>query len=390
MFFYFPGNYMWSLAVNRCLASGGHFGEIHWALKDLQEAAKAPPQGDPEKWTAAWQELATTTERTGQAALEKGHSQTAAAQFYRATQYYQWAEAFLDPENARTDPLYSKHLECFHLFTEATALNVGLVDVPFDGKAFSAYFISPGAEQRLAANGKAPTVILWDGLDGTKEEMFPMATHLAARGINCLGIDITGQGASLRLSGLKARYDTEVCATAAIDYLASRDDVDLKRIGLIGASMGGYSAPRAAAFEKRIKACVAWGAIFDYHDVWLRRLNVKSGERASVDYTTALGTTGKRMLDIFGAHDFDDALKRLEPFHLRDAAPKINCDMLLVHGEDDKQTSLENARRLFDAIGSDRKELRIYTRAEGGASHVQLDRQEPATSLIADWFVDHL
>jgi dipeptidyl aminopeptidase/acylaminoacyl peptidase len=61
-----------------------------------------------------------------------------------------------------------------------------------------------------------------------------------------------------------------------------------------------------------------------------------------------------------------------------------------VHGEDDRQTSLENAKMLFDAIGSKRKELRVYTKEEGGASHVQLDRQEPAASLIADWFVDHL
>jgi hypothetical protein len=48
VFFYFPDNYMWSPGVNRCLAAGGHFGEIHGALKDLQAAAKIQPQGDAE------------------------------------------------------------------------------------------------------------------------------------------------------------------------------------------------------------------------------------------------------------------------------------------------------------------------------------------------------
>jgi dipeptidyl aminopeptidase/acylaminoacyl peptidase len=216
-----------------------------------------------------------------------------------------------------------------------------------------------------------------------------MAAHLAARGISCLGIDIPGQGASLRLRGLVARHDSERSATAAYDWLASQSNVDAARIGLIGASMGGYSAPRAVAFEKRIKACVAWGAIYDYHDVWVRRLTAGS-KGATVDYRSALGTTGTHLLNIVGARDFDEALKKLEPFTLKDVARNISCDILLVHGEDDRQTSLENAKALFQAIGSSRKEMRVYTREEGGASHVQLDRQEPAASLIADWFLDRL
>ncbi|MBR1222175.1 alpha/beta fold hydrolase [Bradyrhizobium sp. U87765 SZCCT0131] len=384
MFFYFPGNYMWSLAVNRCLAAGGHFGEIHWALKDLQEAAKAPPQGDGEAWHRAWLRLARQTAGVGEQAEEKGHRATAASQFYRAAQYYQWAEAFLDPDDERAPLTYGLHLKSFSRFARHAAFPVEIVDVPFGTSSLSAYFVPA-----RGVSGPAPAVILWDGLDGTKEEMFPMAALLAARGISCLGIDITGQGASLRLNGLKARHDSEVCAAAAVDWLEARADVDKARIGVIGASMGGYTAPRAVAYEKRIKACVAWGAIYDYHDVWVRRLT-SIGHGAEVDYRNALGTTGKHLLNIMGARDFDDALALLAPFNLRDAAPRISCDILLVHGEDDRQTSLDNAKALFAAIGSSHKELRVYTAEEGGASHVQLDRQEPAASLIADWFSDHL
>ncbi|WJR79818.1 alpha/beta hydrolase [Bradyrhizobium sp. NP1] len=384
MFFYFPGNYMWSLGVNRCLAAGGHFGEINWALQGLQAAAKAPPQGDSEAWYAAWLKLAHQTAAIGEEAESKGHRITASSQFYRAAQYYQWAEAFLDPDDERASPTYGLHLKSFDRFALHAPSRVEVVDVPFGSTTLSAYFVPA-----RGTTDRSPAVILWDGLDGTKEEMFPMASHLAARGISCLGIDITGQGASLRLNGLKARHDTEVCATAAYEWLSARPEVDASRVGLIGASMGGYSAPRAVAYEKRIKACVAWGAIYDYHDVWVRRLN-SIGRGATLDYGQALGTTGKHLLNIVGATDFDEALKLLEPFHLREAALLISCDILLVHGEHDRQTSLENAKALFAAIGSKNKQMRVYTAEEGGAAHVQLDRQEPAASLIADWFTDHL
>jgi hypothetical protein len=141
MFQYFPGNYMWSLAVNRCLAGGGLFGEIHWALKDLAEAAKIPPQGDTESWTEAWVRLAVQTEATGRTAFETGHLRTARAQMYRATQYYQWAEAFLDPANPRASFLYAKHLNCFRVFAETSENQIGLFDVPFLGSGLAAYFV---------------------------------------------------------------------------------------------------------------------------------------------------------------------------------------------------------------------------------------------------------
>jgi alpha-beta hydrolase superfamily lysophospholipase len=83
-------------------------------------------------------------------------------------------------------------------------------------------------------------------------------------------------------------------------------------------------------------------------------------------------------------------LSYLETFNLREAAPQMSCDVLLVHGEDDKQTPLEDAVALFEAIGTPNKELRVFTEAEGGAAHVQLDRPEPALSLICDWLAAKL
>ena len=385
MFRYFPTNYMWSLAVLRCLAGGGHFGEIHWACEGLQEAAKQQPNGDVAAWYHAWIKLAQQLEKTAVDAQMSGARVTAAACFYRASQYFQWAEAFLAPDDPRAAPTYDAHLRTFADFARLSPLGVEIIDVPFEGTNLKSYFVPA-----KGVSGKAPVVILSDGLDGTKEEMFSAAAALAERGIACLGVDGPGQGATLRLNGLAARYDAERAAGAAIDYLQTRSDVDTGRIGIWAASMGGYYAPRAAAYEKRIKACVAWAAIYDYHAVWARRIGYKSGSPIGFTTEAALGTTGHHLLRIMGVTSWDGAMKKLEDFELKEAAPLIDCDILVVHGEDDKQTGVDEAERLFANIGSRRKELWVIRKSEGGAAHVQLDRPEPTMSRIADWLASRL
>jgi alpha-beta hydrolase superfamily lysophospholipase len=385
MFQYFPGNYMWSLAVMRAMASGGMLGEIDWACRNLKEAAKVGPAGDNEAWHAAWLRLSEQVDESARSAASKGKVVTARDHYMRAALYYQWAEAFLPPSDRRCTPVYAKHLQSFAAGAALFTPTVEIIDIPFEGKSIYSYFV-PAA----VGSGPRPTVILSDGLDGTKEEMFYAALALANRGINVLAMDHPGQGATLRLSGFKARHDSEVAAGAVVDYLETRADVDPARIGILAASMGGYYAPRAAAYEKRIKACVAWAAIYDYREVWVRRFKAVPGQPVALDTKAALGTTGEHILHILGVQSFDEVLSYLENFNLREAAPQMSCDILLVHGEDDKQTPLVDAVALYDAIGTPKKELRVFTVEEGGGAHVQLDRPEPALSLICDWLAERL
>lgn len=384
MFNYFPNNYMWSLAFNRALVSGGMLGEIDWACAGLRESALAGAAPVNEDWHAAWARLARQVERIAEDAAASGHELTARDHHLRAAIYYQWAEAFLPPSDPRSIDLYARHLLSFAAAAERFRPAIEIVDIPFEGKTLYGYFV------KAQGQGPRPTIVLSDGLDGTKEEMVYVAFALAERGISTLAIDHPGQGATLRLSGLKARHDSEVAARAAVDYLESRADVDAARLGIVAASMGGYYAPRAAAYEKRFKACVAWGAVYDYHGVWQRRFHGSPGKPVSLDLKSAMGTTGEHLLNIVGAADFGEALRLLEPFHLRQAAADITCAVLIVHGEHDRQTPLEDAQKLFDAIGSSNKSMRVFTAAEGGAAHVQLDRPEPALSMIGDWLVQTL
>ena len=96
-------------------------------------------------------------------------------------------------------------------------------------------------------------------------------------------LDQPGTGEALRLQGLTARIETEAWAGAAVDYLETRDDVDADRIGIVGWSLGGYYAPRAAAFEKRFALVVAWGANHNWGEVQRRRLE-REGEHPVPHY----------------------------------------------------------------------------------------------------------
>jgi alpha-beta hydrolase superfamily lysophospholipase len=385
LFRFFPDNYMWSLAMLRCLAGGGNFGEIAWACAGLGDAAKVQPTGDVEAWHLAWKRLAEQLETIAGDAANQGHKISAREAYYRAAQYYQWTEAFLPPEDPRAEKAYARHLSTFAQFATLSEPRVEIFDIPFEGNALKAYFVAP-----VGVAGRAPVVILSDGLDGTKEEMFPCAQALAQRGIACLAVDGPGQGATLRLSGLPARADSEAWVGAGADYLERRPDVDARRLGLWAASLGGYYAPRAAAFEKRVKACVAWAAIYDYQAVWYRRLNYQPGKPITLSTGTAIGTTHRQLFNILGVSDWEKAFAVLEKFRLHGVAEKITCDLLIVHGEDDKQTPLAEAERLFAEAPSRNKEFWAIGHDTGGAAHVQLDRPEPTVSRIADWFTKRL
>src|SRR5207244_5733309 len=101
--------------------------------------------------------------------------------------------------------------------------------------------------------------------DATKETIYgAVGEEYRRRGISLLIVDHPGVGEALRLRHLHSGPDTEKPAAAAVDYLLTRPDVDPDRIGIVALSLGGYYAPRAAAFEKRFKCAVAWGAIFDF------------------------------------------------------------------------------------------------------------------------------
>ena len=374
----FPKNFQWSNATLVCKGMAPYgavaLGEIDWIVQRLHARAN-----EEHAWWEEWAAVAEQVERSGDEAAAAGHHATAGNYYLRAGNYYYTGERMVPPGEHKT-AMYRKALRCFVEGLKRRYPNLEIVDVPYEGTALPAYFLkAPSAAER------APTVVLFDGLDNCKEMSVLFAgVELAFRGFNTLAIDGPGQGEALRLRNLPSRYDYEVPGTAAYEYVAARPDVDPKRVAIMAYSAGGYYAPRAAAFEPRYAACVAWGPHYDYHAVWEKRWAAMKKDHNSV------ATSHFQLPWVLGTRDMDSAMEKLKKFTLAGVADRITCPMLICWGEEDKLTPREVAHQLYDGVGSKDKTLRVFTTKEGGAEHCQVDNRQVGTDYIADWLTQRL
>ena len=370
MFYYFPANYMWSAAVNLSLMAGGELGQIDRWLAPLRDA-----EPDTEAWTKGWDGAAAQQEEHAADDLRRGFRRSAGARYLRASTYYLTGERQTPPGPAKTHS-YQAALTAFANAADYMPHPVERVEIDSPDGILPGYLI-PARAQR-----PAPVVIFYNGFDVTKEILYGIIRNeFADRGIACLTVDTPGTGEPLRLHSVPSRPDYEVPTAAIVDYLETRPDIDSSRVGLLGISLGGYYAPRGAAYEHRIKACAAWGAVWDYGVTWQRRWDTRS---------KLTPTPFWQLPWVMGTGTMEEALVRVKEWTLADAMPHLTQPLLIVHGENDQGFTVDDARRAFEAAGSTDKELRIFTVAEGGSEHVNADDPDPARQLIADWFADRL
>jgi dipeptidyl aminopeptidase/acylaminoacyl peptidase len=377
-FTYFPENYRWShgllIGLNMAPWGGAEIGEINRIGLRLKSCV-----GDDDAWFREWAREARTVEDRGRDLIAGGRAKSGAQYLQRATAYYHVGERFLQPKSAEGFSAYKRGVECLRdAANYIKRPRLEHVEIPYDDGSLPAIYVHAEAANR---GGKVPAMVFFDGLDVTKEiQYLKGVADLAARGIACLIVDGPGNGESIRFRNFYLRPDTEHYATPAFDYLASRAEVDQKRIGVMAISLGGYYAPRAAAFEQRYACCLAWGAQWDYQKIWLDRF-----ERLARADTPSLSVASQHILWVLNASSQDDAIKRLAPFKLDGVVQKINCPFLMLHGEGDEQIPLGEAQKCFDAVGSKIKTFKLFTRDEGGYHHCQIDNQSICSAYMWDW-----
>src|SRR5262245_48037484 len=383
-FLYFPDHYRWSMGLLSCLAGGAWGGAEIDGVNRVGRALRSKV-GDDAAWFAEWTRMGDIVEARGRAAQKSGRALTAAACLLRATRYYQTGERFLQPKTKRGLDVYAKSVLAFR---DAAALmrrpRVEHVEIPYGGTALPALLVHP--DRAAAGAGRAPAMVFFDGFDVTKEIQYGYAIpDLAARGIGCLIVDGPGNGESVRFRNLPLIAETEHYATPAYEYLAARGEFDPKRIGLMALSLGGYYAPRAAALEPRFACCIAWGAQWDYHAIWEKRLaDLATGKVLS------LSVPPEHLQWVLGVDSQAAALEKLEAFKLDGIVQQMTCPFLLLHGEGDEQISLALAQKCFDAVGSKQKTLKIFKREEGGFHHCQVDNITIGVHTMWDWLEDVL
>jgi pimeloyl-ACP methyl ester carboxylesterase len=237
------------------------------------------------------------------------------------------------------------------------------LEIPFEDSRLVANLRRPSSQNGA---GAPPLAVLIPGLDSTKEEFFLLENVFLARGMATMSLDGPGQGEGGY--ELPIRPDYEVGLAAALDAIAGRSDLDLDRIGAMGVSLGGYHAPRAAAFEKRVKAVVGISGPYNFGECWdgLPPMTRETFTHKSHAKDDAEGRAKALELDLSGVID------------------KLDQPALFTTGRRDRLIPWEQTER--QAKEAPRGEFVIYEEGLHGNSNVPYKNRP----LIADWLSDRL
>lgn len=276
-----------------------------------------------EDWTREWSACGASHERMGEEAAASRDYESAAEHLFHASMAYHFGKflAVAFPEqlreaHERTVRCYERALPWFDTPGERIAIPYE-PDVTMWGILRKPWHIP-----------HPPVAILIPGLDSVKEEMHKYSDDFLRRGIATLAIDGPGQGEMEFDRPMRADY--EVVTRAAINALERRSDVDAERVGLVGVSLGGFYAPRAAAFEPRVRAAIAIAGPYDVP--------------AAFDQMPDL--TQEAFIHRSGATTRAEALERLRSFTLAGVAERVTCPLLVIMGRQDRVIPPADAERL--------------------------------------------
>jgi 2,6-dihydroxypseudooxynicotine hydrolase len=328
-------------------------------LTDFEEITASLENYDG--WCAAWSARAAHHEQIGREALAKKHFLTAAECLQRAGVYYHFASFLFVNDVPQMKVAHLKGVACRQAALPYLRPPGERVTIPYQGKTLAGVLRKPPGVE------KPPVVVMAVGLDSAKEEGDAYEAPFLARGMATLMFEGPGQGEAQYDFAIRGDY--EVPVKAVIDYVETRSDLDSKRIGMWGVSLGGYYAPRATAFEKRIKACIALGGPFNWGAAW--------------DGLPELTREAFRVRS--HCKTLDEARKNALTLSLEGVAQNITCPLFIVNGRLDRIVPAADAERLArEAKGP--VELMMI---EDG-NHIANNRAYRWRSQSADWMAEQL
>jgi hypothetical protein len=389
----FKGNFDYQFVRTMgCVTYGGA------ALGECYETASRIEDEKEDSYTEAWRVTAERVEAIARKSLVGGHLVSAREAFLRASSYWREVGFF----QLQTDPecrvSWERQRNCFMQAGKLMDQPFEVVSIPYEnGKSLPGYFLKADASDE-----PRPTLMSVGGGDSLAEELYFWGGGAAAlqRGYNALLFEIPGQrGAMYSNPGAALFYrpDTEVPLKYVCDWVLGRADVDPKRLALVGWSMGGNFAPRAAAFEKRIKACIASTTTPNMQNSILEMLGLPADQPYSRDLesTLDLSSVGHRFLVAKGdiryrmgvgggtIAEFIDVLSKYSLWGLED---KITCPYFNIGGQGEGQLAVDG-QKFYDKLTCP-KAQQIITTKEGGEAHCGANNQSLEHQIVFDWLDD--
>lgn len=324
------------------------------------------------------EDCVATFEALSRRALAEGRTR-------HATSYLRVAEFFTAPRSPQKAERYRHYRALFDI----AFAGGGLVrhQVPYAGAGLPAYLL-PSAGSSVAG-----TVLVHGGFDSLIEEFYAIWQRLAAAGFDVIAFEGPGQGGARTVEGLTFDHDWEKPVGAVLDYFG------LESAGLVGISMGGYWAVRAAGREPRIDRVVSWPPVYD----WLHRvpatlrgparimLHRRGFMRWSVRTRARLVPTLRQVVDqVLYIVDRQDPIAVVDWFlgmnadHL--GSERVTQDVLLLCGEHDSFQPPSLTRAQAKALAAARSvSVRMFTQAENADQHCQMGNLDLACTVLTDW-----
>ena len=372
--------------LNDIVADGADMSEVLETIKHIRS-------GDAQGWFQAWwatgdrvtRFAAATTDR-----IAKGRA------LLRAHNYYRTAEFFLPPDDAKRSASATKNIQSFYAGLDLLGVAHQRLKVPYgEGHHLEAVYY-PDAE----GGPRRPLIVLGGGFDSTLEELyFVLVKDAHEHGYAVLTYDGPGQGTALRDQGLTFTHEWEKPTTVVVDtFLASHARPD--KMVLVGMSMGGYLAPRAAAFDERFDGVVAYDVFFDAGAIarryvpavafWLRDHGFAAVVDMVVQVEASLSPSFAWAINngawTLGTKNPLDTVTELQKYTLAAVAQRIKGDVLILAGAEDHFVPIEQVAQFEKALTAARSvTTKVYDRASGGAEHCQLGAQTLWHADFFDW-----
>lgn len=324
----------------------------------LLTASRIDPQ-DEDNWYREWKTTADVSHERGNAALIRGNVLTAQSNWLRAINYYQAAAYPFDAADNRQQAAVARMRSCAHHYLEHRTPAGEVVEIPWlDGYPLQGYFLPASAHA-----GPAPVVVCIGEPGSRKEQhLYKTASYASDRGMSMLAVDLWGSATGAQFDKVVGRADLETAIGHVVDYLLTRDDVDERRIAILGDGSGSSFVARGVALDRRLAAAVCDGGIWDLQERAFLMSRV-----ASLD----CGLT---------------AMSRRSSI-----ARYIKCPVLVTLGE---HGWLEKDRvtLLFEQVKASHRdiELKIFAGSETAAAQGHADNPTLANEYIFDWISDRL
>lgn len=357
--------------------------------------------GDTDGWYAQWTATAERVAGFADESARAGHAVSARDAYVRASCYYRnaYAPLFGAPVDPRLVEAFDRETEAFQRAAALMTPPVEPVEIPYEETTLPGYFCTVDDSGR-----PRPTVIVTNGYDSTINELYLAFAAVLRRGYNLLLFDGPGQGRVLYKQGVVMRPDWENVVTPVVDYAVTRPEVDQERMAIMGVSLGGYLAPRAASGEHRLAACIADPGLWDVFEAAKDRFSA-----LPKDVLDQLPNVDPKVLEPIMAHiqanpvlrwsivqrgfwvqgveSLPEFLRAAQAYSLKDVAGQIRCPTLLTTAESDPLSW--NAERIYDRLTSQKKLLR-FSDVEGAGDHCEARNRPLFDQRAYDWLDETL